>query len=98
MKYRNRECQRLYECEVYTGDPDAKRPKVKVESVVAWNAVDANRKLGDRRLAKEPEPICFVWPKDTKDPASPLLRIESTSGPTDEVVTPTVAPPPEALI
>ncbi len=90
MKYQNRDLPRLWECVVYTGDPNAKRPKTKKETVVAWNAVDANRKLAGMELAKEPKAVCFVWQEDPDDPKSKKFRIDDTSGPTDEEVKPSV--------
>ena len=84
--------QCLWKCTVYKGDPDAKRPRTRAVTVVAWNAVDANRKLADQHLAKEPEFICWVWQENSGDPDNPgpYHRIDNpTTGPTDEIVTPT---------
>jgi hypothetical protein len=38
--------RKLYEVEVYLGDPDKKSTKTEVLTVVAWNEVDALRRLG----------------------------------------------------
>lgn len=40
-----------------------RKPKIREETIIAWNAVDANRKAGGR-LAEEPEPVGWVtWPR-----------------------------------
>lgn len=60
--------RRLWECTVFKGDPDATKPKTKKETVIAWNEVDAIRKFGGSRLAKQPENIGWVtWPREQED-------------------------------
>lgn len=87
MIYRNKALQRLWSLTLYTGDSDAKRPKTATETVVAWNEVDANRKCGERKLAKPPEALHYVF-QDDED--APFRRIDSTAGPSNETVTPTI--------
>ena len=83
-----RELRRLWEVEIYDGDPDKKKTKIKKETVVAWNAVDAIRACGNRKLAKEPEALCYVtWPDED---GMPIYKIKDTSGPTKEEIKPTI--------
>ena len=94
MRYKNpgtaaktRELRRLWEVRVYEGDPDARIPKTKYTTVVAFNAVEAIRLCGGR-AASEPVALDYVtWPEH---PGDPVLRIQDTSGPTDQVVEPIV--------
>lgn len=83
MIYKNRELRRLWEVEVYKGDPDDEKPKTKKETVIAFNAVEANR-LAPGPVASEPVAISFVTWDD-----EPLL-IEDTSGPTNKKAKPTI--------
>lgn len=88
MFYRKRELRRLWEVEIYDGNPDAKKPKNHIEKVVAWNAVDAIRRCGEMRVASQPKAVCFVtWPEAE---GSPIFKIESTAGPTDEEIKPSI--------
>lgn len=85
---KSRHLRRLWEVTVYDGNPDAKKPKTRKETVVAWNAVDAIRLCGGA-AAKEPKAVCYVtWPNG--DESGPIHRIESTAGPTDEEIKPTI--------
>jgi len=86
MFYRGRELRRLWEIEVYDGDPNKKKPKTHTETVIAWNAVDAIRKCGAMKAAKQPVDLGYVM----KDKGEAILKIEDTAGPTDEEVTPTI--------
>lgn len=80
MKYRNREMRKLYEVELYQGDPNDEDVETEIVTVVAWNTVDALRKCGRRHAAHQPTFKHFVsWDE-------PPRRIEDTSGPLDEVV------------
>ncbi len=101
MRYRNpgsgpsvktRELRRLWEVKVYVGDPDAKKPKTKYITVVAFNTVEAIRLCGGK-AASEPVALSYVtWPEN---PGDPILQISDTSGPTDKLVDPTVPLPVE---
>lgn len=85
---KSRQLRRLWEVKVYDGNPDAKKTKTRKETVVAWNAVDAIRMCGGV-AAEPPKAVCFVtWPKG--DETGPIFRIESTAGPSDEEITPTI--------
>lgn len=84
MFYRGRELRRLWEVKVYIGKPDAKKPKTRIEKVIAWNAVDAIRRCGEAKVAEQPVALGFVtWPETKGDQ---IFFIESTKGPTGEVV------------
>jgi len=84
MKYKSREMRRLYEVYLYAGDPDDPDTEIVTETVVAWNAVDAVRRCSGRRAASEPVMVDHVsWDE-------PPLIIKDTSGPTDEVVKPSI--------
>ena len=86
---KTRMLRRLWEVKVYKGKPDAKRPKVKKETVIAWNAVDANRKIGGQ-LAEEPKAIGYVtWPR-SEEQKHVFLIDNPTEGPEDAPVIPTV--------
>jgi len=64
---KTRMLRRIWRCEVYKGNPDAKKPKTRTETVIAWNSVDAIRKIGGQ-LAKEPESLGWVtWPRGDED-------------------------------
>lgn len=87
MKYRNRELRRLYEVEVYTGDPEANPVWVKKKTCVAFNQTQAIRVAGGK-VANQPKFICFVtWPEKHGDP---LLEIKDTGGPTTHRIEPTI--------
>ncbi len=83
MMYKHRILRRLWKVQVFTGDPDDPGVEISEETVIAFNAVEAVRRVG-RPVALPPEPVCYV----TWDDAP--LRIENTAGPTDEVVTPSI--------
>lgn len=85
MFYRGREMRRLWEVEVFDGEPEDDTP-THFETVVAWNAVDAINRCA-AHVAKMPEEICFVtWPDDEDK----IYRIDSTAGPSTEVIEPSV--------
>ena len=64
---KTRMLRRVWKCTVFKGNPDAKKPKTTTETVIAWNAVEANRKMG-RQLACEPESLGWVtWPRAQED-------------------------------
>lgn len=84
MFYRGRELRRVWKVKVYTGNPDVKKPKTGVETVVAWNAVDAIRRMGAKKVAEQPTSMGYItWPEKKGDP---VFFIKSTKGPTDEKV------------
>lgn len=83
MRYMGRMLRRLWEVEIYEGDPDAEEPETRDETIIAWNAVDAVRSCGGRAV-KEPTALGFVTWDDV-----PLL-IESTKGPTKKTAEPTI--------
>ena len=86
-----RELRRLWEVEVYDGDSSDPHCPTKIETVIAFNAVDAIRKCGSSGVVKQPVALHYVtWPPLLK-PTAPLLKITSTRGPTDEEVAPTIA-------
>ena len=90
MRYKGRELRRLWEVTVYEGDPNAKKPKTRTETVIAFNAVEALRKCPGQ-AAEEPRALMFVtWP-EAGNPT--IYKIEDTAGPTDEIVNPTVPEP-----
>jgi len=94
MRYKGRELRQLFEVEIYVGDKDAKNPETKIETIVAWNNVDAIRRCGGNAV-KQPEAIAFVtWP-EPGDSAEKVYIIRDTSGPTDEEVAPSIAIPSE---
>lgn len=84
MFYRGRHLRRLWEVEVYKGDPDDPNTKTSIESVIGWNATDAIRQLGKGRAATYPQEICYITWDD------PPLRINDTAGPTDIEVKPSM--------
>ena len=86
MFYDRQELQRFWECKLYKGDPNAKRPKTRTETVIGWNEVDVARKCGGH-LAERPKEVCFVYQKVK---GGPFFKIESTAGPSDEVMEPSV--------
>ena len=81
---RTRELRRLWSVEIYEGDPDDPDSTTRMESVIAWNQPDAIRRCGER-VAVQPESLGFItWDEEP-------LFIETTKGPTDRVVEPTIA-------
>lgn len=89
MIYKKRELRRLWELKVYDGDPDAKKPKTKKETVVALNAVDATRRAGNRRLAVLPREIAYVtWPDNPGDSIYEIY--DPSEGPTNKKVKPSI--------
>ena len=84
MIYKRRELRRLWRIYVYDGDPnDPDGCSAREETVIAFNAVEANRKSGGV-LALQPEALHYVTWDDEP------LRIDSTAGPTREVIQPTL--------
>jgi hypothetical protein len=93
MVYQSRELRRLWEVELYTGNPDAKKPKTKKETVIAWNNVDAIRRSGGQ-CASEPVSLGFVtWPPK-ENPEADVYFIEDTAGPTNKKAKPSIEPEP----
>jgi len=95
---RSRELMRLFELEVYDGDPDDPKTKTTKETIVAWNAMDAIRRCGARRLATQPKELHHVTHPDQE--GEPIYKIKDTGGPTEEEVKPSIdidpAPKPRA--
>jgi len=93
MKYNGRELLRLWELEIVNGFPD--RPEqvsFTVETVLAFNAVEATRVVGNKRLNSQPEPVCYVtWP-DEENNDDTRYRIDSPRGPSTEVIVPSILP------
>ncbi len=88
-----RELRREWEVELYDGDRNDPDCPTHTETVVAWNAVEAIRKCGNRRVVKQPRALHYVtWPEQ-KNSGGPIHKIESTAGPTDQVIEPTIAIP-----
>lgn len=84
--------RRLYQVELYDGDPDDPDTPIITETVVAWNATDAMRRCAGRAAVKEPTALHYVtW----EDDSGGLYRIESTAGPSDEEVAPSIDPDPD---
>lgn len=79
----------LWEVKTYKGTPKKRKPKTETHTVIAWNAVDANRKSGGK-LAEEPKRIGFVtWPRPGEEHV--YLIENPTDGPIeDEKIMPTV--------
>lgn len=87
MIYKRKNLQRLWEVLVYTGDRNEKNAKTKKETVIAWNAVDVARKIGDR-IAEPPVELGHVFLDETNQ----YRMIEDTSGPTNKVAKPSIKP------
>lgn len=93
---RTRALRKLWRVKVFESNPHTKSgrvkkklPKIREETVIAWNIVDANRKVaGD--LVEQPEMIGFVtWPRQGEDHV--YLIENTTEGPIeDEEIKPTV--------
>lgn len=88
MFYRRRELQRLWEVEVFDGDPEDPDVTTHKETVIAWNHVDATRKAG-KHVATPPVELHFVtWPDTDEN----IFRINNTSeGPVGDPVNPSMA-------
>jgi hypothetical protein len=82
MRYQRRELMRLFKVEVYDGDPDDPKTKTLKETIVAWNAMDAIRRCGNKRLVSQPVASHHVTHPKHED--GPIYKIDSTAGPTDE--------------
>lgn len=89
MFYRQRELRRLWRVEVYDGDPEGDGVTTHIETVIAFNAVAANRKAGGP-IAKEPVALHYVtWPEEEN---GPVFRVNSTKeGPVGDPIEPTIA-------
>lgn len=83
-----RALRRLWEVEIYEGDPDAKTPKTRTETVIAWNAVDAVRFCGGKAASPPVAKDFVTWDE-------PPRIIRSTAGPEKATAKPTIAPPAE---
>jgi hypothetical protein len=88
MIYKRRELQSLFEVKIYTGNPDAKRPKTKKETVIAWNHVDAIRQCGKQKVAEQPKFLHHVTWSDIEN--GPRFKIDSTAGPESQEIQPTL--------
>lgn len=87
MIYKSRALRSLWTVKIYDGDPDKKKTRIREETIVAFNAVEAIRKCPGN-VAEQPERVCYVtFPE--KD-GYPIHRIENTAGPTEEVIEPSI--------
>lgn len=90
MFYKQRELRRLWSLEIFNGDPnDPDDPDLstRLETIVAWNAVDAIRHAGGK-LAYQPVALFYVtWPEVGKND---IYKIESTAGPTGDPINPSI--------
>ena len=105
MRYKNREdplgmtreLRRMWEVDLYDGDHNDPDCPIHTETVVAFNAVEAIRKCSGRLVVTPPRALHFVtWP-ELKKPNESIRKIESTAGPTDEVVDPSIAIPSDEI-
>ena len=100
MRYKGRELRRLWDISVYVGDPDDKKRKIRSETIVAFNAVEAIRFCGGQASAQPRAMYYVTWPED-KSGVGPIHRIEDTSGPMNDIpVQPSIAlrTPPSAPV
>lgn len=75
---KTRMLRRLWCVLVYDGDPDDPDTEIREETVIAWNAIDANRKVAGQ-LAERPEDLGWVtWPRTEED-----LHVYLINNPTD---------------
>ena len=87
---KTRALRRIWELKIFEGDPDAKKPKTRKETVIAWNSVDAIRKAGGR-LSEEPKPIGFVsWPRNEEQHHVYLVDNPSDGPDEDTPIVPTL--------
>ena len=88
----SRHLRRLWEVKVYVGNPDAKKPKIKKETMIAWNHTDAIRRAPGQ-VAEQPVSIGWVtWP----DGKGETYIIESPqAGPTTKKAKPSIETPDE---
>lgn len=90
------ELRRKWEVKVYVGDKDAKKPKTKKLTVIAWNDVDVCRMLQGQDVAAPPKVLHYVY---RENDSAPWIRIDSQAGPADlakpEIVRADVEPPKE---
>jgi hypothetical protein len=92
MIYESRHLRRLWEVEVYKGDPDDPKTKTKTETLVAWNHVDAIRRAPGA-VATRPVEIGFVtWPDGKGDS---YIIVSPKEGPTNKKVKPSIETPDE---
>lgn len=81
---RTQELRRLWSLTIYDGDKEDLECPLRKETVIAWNSTDAIRRCGED-VALLPTSLGFVtW--DEKP-----LFIETTKGPTDRLVEPSIA-------
>jgi len=80
-----RALRRLWEIEVYDGDPDDPKTKTVKHTVIAWNAVDANRRAGAMNLVKPAKALSYVtWDDEPFEIESPK------KGPSKKKVKPSI--------
>jgi hypothetical protein len=85
-----RELKRLWEVEVYVGDPDASEVETRKHTIIAWNHVDAIRHTGGKPVVM-PKALFFVTHPDEQ---GRIFRINDTSeGSIGEPINPSIAPP-----
>ena len=88
MIYLRQELKRLWEVRRYKGDRNAPDVEIEVETIIAWNQVDAIRHAcGD--LADQPKALHFVTP--AKNEGDPVFRINSPKvGPIGDPIVPSI--------
>lgn len=89
MRYKNRELRRLWEVDVYEGDPDDEDVALRTETLIAFNQVEAVRRAGGP-VASLPRQICFVsWGEKEGDP---IYRVDSPKeGPAGDPIEPSIS-------
>lgn len=86
---RTRALRQLWEVEIYDGDPNDPDVGLVVETVIAWNHVDAIRRIG-RAVASVPRSLGFVTWSRTGEQHVYLIE-NTTDGPIEDApVVPTV--------
>jgi len=88
MFYRRRELRRLWEVDVYDGDPEDPDVEIRTETLIAWNAVDAIRH-SNGSVVSQPRAVCFVsWPEGSNPN---IYRVDNTGdGPVGDAIVPSV--------
>ena len=88
MRYKGRDLRRLFEIDVYVGDPNAETPETRTVTSLGVNAQDAIRRLGRNKPATYPKALHYVtWP-EPGHPATEIYQIDDTAGPTGDILKP----------
>ena len=90
MFYKKKYLPRLWEVEIYESNPDGESEiPTRKETLVAWNAVDAIRRAGNR-VAKQPKALHFITHPEYE--GGPIYRINSPQdGPIGDPIVPSIA-------